>query len=266
METYSPVIRVIMDAIRKSSRGLVRDFGEVENLQVSRKGAKDFVTSADLRAESAIIKELQKARPSYSILSEEAGYIKGDDKEYCWIIDPLDGTNNFMHGFGFFCTTVALEKTLANGKKEIVAAVTEAPILRETFWAEKGRGAWMETAEKSGATRLKVSARTKLSDSLLAIGSFNSDVQGDGSILGEFVANRCNGSTALGLAYTAAGKFDCFIHNGAKPWDIAAGVLLVLEAKGAVSDIKGGQKMFETNGVIAANSDIHSLFLKKMSK
>lgn len=264
MHTYPPVIKIMLDASRKAARGLVRDFGEVENLQVSKKGAKDFVTSADLRAESVIIRELQKARPGYSILSEEAGYIKGDDEEYCWIIDPLDGTNNFIHAYGFFCINIALEKTLYNGKKEIVAALTEAPILKEIFWAEKGSGAWLETAEVSGAARLRVSARTKTSESLLAIGSFNSDIKNNPAFLNNFMATRCTGSTALALAYTAAGKFDCFIHNGAKPWDIASGVLLINEAKGAVSDISGRQKMFEDNSIFAANSDLHPQVLKKI--
>ena len=266
MERYSPVIKVMLDSVRKSSRGLVRDFGEIENLQVSRKGPKDFVSSADLRAEKIIIRELQKARPGYSILSEETGLIKGDDKEYRWIIDPLDGTMNFLHGFSFFCSTIALEKTLPNGKTEIIAAVTEAPILRETFWAEKGAGAWLETAEIINSTRLRVGARTKMSDSLLIIGSYSNDIKAGSQLTTSVAAMRCVGSTALALAYTAAGRFDSFVHEGCCPWDIAAGILLMKEATGHVSDSKGKQKMFENKSIVATNCDLHPLVLKKMSK
>jgi myo-inositol-1(or 4)-monophosphatase len=265
MEVYPATIKIMMDAVRKSSRGLVRDFYEIENLQVSKKGPKDFVTSADLKAESILIRELQKARPEYSILSEEAGFINGQDDEFCWIIDPLDGTNNFMHGFAFFCINIALEKKLPNGKKEIIAAVTHSPILKETFWATKAGGAWFESAEISGATRLRVSSRVKLSESLLAIGTFGGDLKENALLASEFKAIRCTGSTALALAYTAAGKFDCFIHNGAKSWDIAAGVLLISEARGCVSDTKGKKKMFETQSIIATNGDIEHLVLKKLS-
>ncbi|MDA0782573.1 MAG: inositol monophosphatase family protein [Rickettsiales bacterium] len=264
METYPAVVKIMMDAIRKASRRVVRDFYEVENLQVSKKGARDFVTSADLKAESILIAELQKAREGYSILSEEVGFIKGSDEEYCWIIDPIDGTNNFMHGFPYFCITIGLEKKLPNGQREIIAGVTEAPILKETFWAAKGLGAWLETADTNGSTRLRVSSRTKLSESLLSVGSFSTDIKENSDITQEFMATRCIGSTALAIAYTAAGKFDCFIHNGAKPWDIAAGVLLISEAKGVVCDINGKKKMFENNSIIASNADIEPLLMKKL--
>jgi myo-inositol-1(or 4)-monophosphatase len=265
MEQYSPIINVMMMAIRKSSRGLVRDFGEVENLQVSRKGPKDFVSEADMRAEKTLIKELQKARPEYAILSEESGLIAGTDAEYRWIIDPLDGTTNFLHGLAYFCTTVALERKHPNGKREIIAAVTEAPILKETFWAEKGNGAWLESGEVNGASRLRVGARTRLVDSLLGVGSLNTDMKNIANLTVEVAATRCLGSTALALAYMAAGRLDCFIQNGCYPWDIAAGVLFVSEAGGYCSDLRGQNKMFETKTIIAANSDLSPLLLKKVS-
>jgi myo-inositol-1(or 4)-monophosphatase len=258
-------MNVMLGAVRKASRGLARDFGEVENLQVSRKGPKDFVSAADFKAEKTLIKELQKAHPDYPILTEESGLIEGENKEYRWIIDPLDGTNNFLHGFSFFCTTIALEKKYPNGKREIIAAVTDSPILKETFWAEKGQGAWLESGDISGSQRLRVGARNKISDSLLAIGSFAADAKRASAIANEAVATRCLGSTALALAYVAAGRIDCFVQEGAYPWDIAAGVLLMSEAGGYVSDLQGGKKMFESKTIIASNSDLNSLIVKKIA-
>ncbi len=252
----------MLKAARNASKKLVRDFGEVENLQVSQKGPKDFVSAADLRAEEGLIFELKKARSSYSILSEEAGLIEGDDAEHRWIIDPLDGTTNFLHGVSTFCTTLALEKTLPNGKKEIIAAVTESPILKETFWAEKGAGAWYETADRAGVFKLRVGGRKKLIDSLLCVGSFLNDFQHLKDLPSQVCATRCIGSTALALAYVAAGRFDCFVQKGAQPWDLAAGLLLVKEAGGTVSDLQGSEKMFSDKSVVAANENLHHLILK----
>jgi myo-inositol-1(or 4)-monophosphatase len=266
MKQYSPIINVMLMAARKSSRGLVRDFGEIENLQVSRKGPKDFVSEADFRAEKILIRELQKAHPDYAILSEESGLIEGSNPEYRWIIDPLDGTTNFLHGFAYFCTTIALERKLANGKREIIAAVTESPILKETFWAEKGQGSWLESAELGGAMRLRVGARSRISDALFGVGSLSTDIKYAGGIASEVAATRCMGSTALALAYVAAGRLDCFVHNGSFPWDIAAGVLLINEAGGSVSDLQGQNKMFETKSIMASNSDLNPLLLKKISE
>jgi myo-inositol-1(or 4)-monophosphatase len=263
-EQYSPNIRVMLDAVRKASRGLIRDFGELENLQVSKKGPKDFVSSADLRAEETLIRELKKARPDYSILSEESGYIKGETEEYCWIIDPLDGTTNFLHSYSFFCTTIALQKTQYNGKKEIIAAVTAAPILKEIFWAEKGFGVWLESSEQTGSFKLRVSARDKINESLLAIGSYIRDSHDE--LTASVAATRCTGSTALALAYTAAGRFDSFIQNDCYAWDMAAGILFINEAKGAVSDFGGKQDMFASSSIIASNADLHPLILKKIAK
>ncbi|MCE3232942.1 MAG: extragenic suppressor protein SuhB [Rickettsiaceae bacterium] len=266
MKQHSPIITIMLEAVRKSSRGLVRDFGEVENLQVSRKGPGDFVSAADFRSEKILIRELQKAYSEYSILSEESGLIEGTDNEYRWIMDPLDGTTNFLHGLSYFCTTIALEKKYPNGRREIIAAVTESPILQETFWAEKGKGAWLESGHVNGSMRLRVGARTKISEALLAIGSFSTDIKSVSKVSGEAVATRCLGSTALALAYVAAGRLDCFVHSGGYPWDIAAGVLLMTEAGGYVSDFRGTNKMFETRTIVASNSDLNPLLIKKISE
>lgn len=265
MQQYSPYIKVMLDATRKASRGLARDFGEVENLQVSKKGPKDFVSSADMKAEKTIIYELQKARPEYSILSEEAGAMKGTDADHCWITDPLDGTMNFLHGVSLFCTTIALQKTI-NGKKEIIAAVVESPITKEIFWAEKGKGAWLETGEVSAGIRLRVGARTRLPESLLGVGSVQKDVPAIGALVGQVQGVRCLGSTVLGLAYVAAGRLDGFVHSSCYPWDMAAGILLVREAGGYVSDIKGKDAMFETQTIVATNADLQPLILREMKK
>ncbi len=262
MPQHSPTITVILKALSKTSKILARDFGEIENLQVSRKGPKDFVTASDMKVEKILIEELMKARPKYGILAEESGEIKGEDGEFRWIIDPIDGTTNFMHGCPIFCTAVALEQKLPSGKKEIIACVTEAPAMGETFWAEKGNGAWLENQGRSGAARLRVAKRTKIEDSLLCVGSFASDLNQGKNIETKFSAVRCIGSTALGLAYAASGRVDCFLQNGPKAWDIAGGILLVREAGGYVSDINGQQQIFETKTILAANDDLHNLVMK----
>lgn len=259
---YSPLITVMMKAARNASRKLVRDFGEVENLQVSRKGPKDFVTAADLKAEEGIIYELKKARPTYSILSEESGYTEGSEPEYCWIIDPLDGTTNFMHGVSVFCTTIALQKTLPNGKKEIIAALTESPITKELFWAEKGCGAWYESADRAGVFKLKVGGRKNIADALLGVSSFSKEIDYTSNLIEKVCATRCIGSTALSLAYVAAGRFDGFVKRIVNPWDMAAGLLLVKEAGGTVTDWHGRDDMLKDKSIIVANEDLHSVILK----
>jgi len=257
MTQYSSNITVMLKAARCASRKLIRDFGEVENLQVSRKGPKDFVTAADLRAEKEIVNSLQYARPEYPILAEESGLIAGSDKRFRWLVDPLDGTTNFMHGMPMFSITIALEEILPNGKSEIVAAVTDSPIYKETFWAEKGNGAWLESGDRNGSQRLRVSNRKKLIDSLLCVGSISKDLS-DNNLVAEFSAVRCIGSTALGLAYTAAGRFDCFLQKSAQAWDYGAGILLVKEAGGTVTDINGKDKMLQDKSIIATNEELHA--------
>lgn len=264
MSQYSPIINTLLKITSIVSSSLIRDFGEVENLQVSRKGAGGFVSTADLKAEKIIIKELQRAYPDYSILSEEVGFIKGSDPEYRWIVDPLDGTTNFLHGFPLFCTTIALERTLPNRKTEIIAAVTRCPATGETFWAEKGSGAWLERDDRSGGERLRIAARTKLNTALLAIGSCKNDTEIIQKLTYDVAAIRSLGATALGLAYVAAGRMDCFVQSNVETWDMAAGVLLISEAGGYVSDMKDKKDMFKSRSIVAANDDIHREIFKKL--
>lgn len=268
---YSPTISIMIKAARKAARGLIRDFGEVEKLQVSRKGPANFVSSADLRAEQTLITELQTARPAYNLLLEEKGEIKGTDATYRFIVDPLDGTTNFLHGIPYFCISLALEKTLPTGKKEIVAAVIDAPALRETYWAEKGAGAWVEASGDThlNQSRLRVSARKSLEESLLLTGGL--EVGGHPqqkqilTLMHSGAVMRCLGSSALSLAYVAAGRADIYTQSGECIWDIAAGALLVQEAGGIVTEPTGGDKFFESGTVLAANMSLHKQTLLKFS-
>lgn len=261
---YSPTITVMMKAIRRATRSMIRDFGELEQLQVSRKGTNDFVTAADLKAEKIIIEELQKARPKYGILSEERPEIKGEDESFRWIIDPLDGTINFMHGNACFCSTVALEKTNPNGTREIIACVTESPVLNETYWAEKGAGAWVEN-NNNRSRRLRVSVRKKFHDALFCVGALKRDIETAQKLVNlEASGVRNIGSTALALAYTAAGNFDAFAQSSAKYWDIAAGILLVKEAGGIATNFQDKHNFPETSSIIAAGDDIHRALIKAL--
>lgn len=257
-------MNVMMKAAHKAERSLVRDFGEVEQLQVSRKGPSDFVSAADIRAEQTIIEVLQQARPDYAMLVEEAGEIEGKpDTFYRWIVDPLDGTTNFLHGLPYWCIVIALEKNIDN-KSEIVASLVHVPILGETFWAEKGAGAYVQT--RSGQNiRLRVSTRKRVDDVLLATGTITGGVQSHRerirSLSSNVVGVRSLGAAALELAYTAAGRYDAFIHEGLKPWDLAAGILLVQEAGGKVTDLDHKLFMLRDGNIIAGNEVLHSKLL-----
>ncbi|MCD6034342.1 MAG: inositol monophosphatase [Rickettsiales bacterium] len=255
MPNYSPIITVMLKAAHKAARGLVRDFGEVENLQVSRKGPKDFVSEADLRAEQTLVEDLQFARPGYSFLVEESGEIPGDNKEYRWIIDPLDGTMNFLHGIPQFATAIALEKKDASGKSEIIAAVAHAPILKETYWAEKGKGAFV--TNERGEERLRVANRRTLDNSLLATGSFHPERPLIVTLAPHMSGIRASGSSVLDLAYTAAGRYDVFAHKNAYAWDYATGILLVREAGGMVTDFSNQYGMLEKREILASNDALH---------
>lgn len=272
MQIYSPTITVMLKAARKAARGLMKDFGEVEHLQVSRKGPADFVSQADKRAEEVIISELQQARPGYSILAEESGLTKGDDPDHRWIIDPLDGTTNFLHGMPFFCIAIALEKQVYVGKKEIVAAVVEAPALKETYWAERGAGAWLERSDgaRNAGGRLRVASRKNMEDALVAVGcaQFGGKDQHQmvDSLKGKVAGIRAMGAGVLELAYVAAGRSDIYFQHGEKPWDIAAGALLVREAGGYITDFKGKDNtLLEKGDVLAANDKLHGVFLKQFA-
>lgn len=259
----SPIIRIMEDAVLKTGRSLTRDFGEVEKLQVSRKGPGDFVTSADRRAEKILVQELQKVRPDYGFLVEESGEIAGADKEYRWIADPLDGTTNFMHGIPHFCTSLALEKTQPNGKKEIVAAVIFAPVLNELYWAEKGVGAYMNNE------RIAVSSRRNLEDALLGAYFWCNGGDRTEADITAFTSLKSNvrilGAAALELAYVAAGKLDGFWNDRLNPWDMAAGILLIQEARGMVTEINGSNRMLENSNILATNGELHDTIRKAIA-
>ncbi|MFN3857240.1 MAG: inositol monophosphatase family protein [Caulobacter sp.] len=262
MPATSALINVMVEAVRKTARGLSRDFGEVAELQVSRKGsASDFVTAADLKAEQTLFELLSKARPGYSFLGEERGLIEGTDKTHTWIVDPLDGTTNFIHAIPHFAINVALQR-----EGQVVAAVTYNPITTDLFWAEKGKGAWL-----GDQRRLRVAARNRLDDTLLATGIPFLGKPGHAQFLKELhqisqrVAGvRRYGSAALDLAWVAAGRYDGFWERGLKSWDVAAGLLLVTEAGGKVSDLEGGDNTLDGGTILAANLDLHPLILEKL--
>lgn len=230
----SPIMNVMLRAVEKASKSLIRDFGEVEQLQVSVKGPGDFVSAADKRSEKILFEELQKARPDFSFLMEEGGEVKGADSEYRWIIDPLDGTTNFLHGIPHWCINLALEK---NG--EIVAALTYDPIKDESFRAEKGSGAFMRNK------RLRVSGRRDLNIAVIGGGGpllSRAMAQSDfmrqlKAVLCQTAGFRRSGSAALDLAYVAAGRLDAYWETGLNPWDVAAGALIVREAGGFVGTL-----------------------------
>ena len=258
MPRTSPVVNVMQQAVRKASRRLVRDFGEVENLQVSRKGPGDFVTTADVRTDEKLREALQQARPSFGILSEEGEEIVGEDKTRRWIIDPIDGTANFMHGIPMFSISIALEEA-----GEVTAGLVYAPIPDEMFWAEKGQGAFLNDR------RLRVASRRHMGDAVIGTGiphlgrpdnpGYLAEL---GAVMAECAGIRRMGSAALDLAYVAAGRFDGFWETGLAPWDIAAGLLLAREAGAMVSRTDGGADPLYAGDVLAANEAIHGRMLR----
>ena len=259
MVSHSGPLTVMERAARKAAPRLRRDFGEVEHLQVSRKGPADFVSMADKRAEQTLVEELQKARPDWGFLLEEGGEIAGDPGKPRWIIDPLDGTTNFLHGIPHFAISIAVEEPMANGKREITTGIVYQPITDESYWAEKNRGAWKQDQ------RLRVSARRDLADSLIATGIpflGHGDMAQWARIFGvvapAVAGIRRFGSAALDLAHVASGRYDGFWESGLHPWDVAAGILLVREAGGFVTDFRGGDQPIERREMIAGNDAIHS--------
>ncbi|WP_066804800.1 inositol monophosphatase family protein [Sphingomonas asaccharolytica] len=259
MPSHSGIFTVIERAARKAAPRLRRDFNEVQHLQVSRKGPADFVSMADKRAEETLVEELRRARPDWSILAEEGGEIAGDPNKPRFIIDPLDGTTNFLHGIPHFAISIAVEEPMANGKREITTALVYQPLTDESFWAEKGKGAWLQDA------RLRVSSRRDLPDALIATGipflghgNFAQWSRIFGAVAPEVAGIRRLGSAALDLSWVAAGRFDGFWESDLQPWDVAAGVLLVKEAGGFVTDFRGGDRTMERNEFLAANDVLHS--------
>lgn len=253
MALKSADINVMEAAARKAARGLLRDFGEAEVLQVSKKGPADFVSAADLRAEEVLRRELGRARPDFAMLMEEGGAAAGADARRRWIVDPLDGTSNFLHGVPHFAISIALEED-----EEIIAGVVYEPTRDELFWAERGRGAWLNDR------RLRVSGRTRLAEALIATGiPFKGLPQHErflrtlAAVMVEVAGIRRFGSAALDLAYVAAGRYDGFWEFGLNPWDVAAGMLLVREAGGFVTDMGGRSYRLGAPEVIAASDGLH---------
>ena len=251
MAVRSPVINVMTAAALKAARGLIRDFGEVEQLQVSIKGPADFVSTADLKADRTLRAELSRARPGYGMVTEESEPTPGDGR-HRWIVDPLDGTMNFLHGIPHFAISIGLERD-----GEIIAGVVYEPTRDELYWAEKGVGAYLNDR------RLRVSARRQMSEAVIAYGLKPSDRENPhhaavaAAIRENAAGVRRFGAAALDLAYVAAGRLEAFWEFGLSPWDIAAGILLVREAGGYVSDLSGGQTMLTSGDILAANDHLH---------
>lgn len=261
MAAISGLIRVIERAARKAGQRLRRDFGEIEHLQVSRKGPADFVSKADMAAERTLWDELRAARPDWGFLMEEGGEIPGEDGKPRFIIDPLDGTSNFLHGIPHFAISIAVQEPKLDGSGwgEVTAGLVYQPVTDESFWAEKSRGAWLQDR------RLRVSARRNLDESLIATGipfSGRGDMGEWTRIYHELAPRvagiRRFGSAALDLAWVAAGRYDGFWESDLSPWDSAAGCLLVREAGGFVSDYRGRSLPICDKTVLAGNDNLHS--------
>jgi myo-inositol-1(or 4)-monophosphatase len=254
----SAILNVMVEAAFKAARGLTRDFGEVENLQVSLKGPGDFVSAADKQAEKTIASLLRKARPGYAMLLEEGGAIRGEDIQHRWIVDPLDGTTNFLHSNPLFCISIALES-----QGVIVAGVIYNPITDELFTAERGQGAYLNDR------RLRVSGRRDMINCLISTGiphpgrkNHAEFITQQSNVMIQSGGVRALGTAALSLAYVAAGRYDGYWEAGLSPWDIAAGLLMVREAGGYVTDFDNNDKMFATGDIVAGNDSVHGQLLK----
>jgi myo-inositol-1(or 4)-monophosphatase len=254
MKLSSANINVLVKACRKASKTLIRDFGEIENLQVSLKGPGDFVTASDIKVEKILIDELQKARPNYSILSEEVGEINNDES-FKWIIDPIDGTANFLHGIPHFAISIGLEH-----EGEIICGIVYDPIKDEMFVAEKGNGAYLNNK------KIRVSSRSQLKDCIIFTGGPKKEAKNRDLALKEYnnfsskvlLPIRKLGSASLDMAYVAAGRCDGFWQRNLNYWDIAAGIILVKESGGFVTDFLGENKYKENKTILVTNSKINN--------
>ena len=262
-QRLSPHMSVMQSAAQKAAKRLLRDFSEVENLQVSIKGPSDFVSQADLRSEQTLREELARARPGYGFLMEESGASGGENWTWRWVVDPLDGTTNFLHGMPHWSISIGLQRRLQDGNVEVAAGMIYNPVNNEMFWAEKGGGAWLNDR------RLRVSARRDVEQAVFATGiPFGvSDARQrmafarTMSVMMPQVAGiRRFGSASLDLAWTAAGRFDGYWEIGVKAWDVCAGVLIVREAGGFATDPDGREaQAFEVvSDVVAGNAHLHA--------
>jgi myo-inositol-1(or 4)-monophosphatase len=255
---HSALLNVMIAAARKAGRALKRDFGEIEKLQVSLKGPGNFVSAADRRAEETLYTELSKARPGYGFIGEEGGAREGADKTHRWIVDPLDGTTNFLHGIPQFGISIALERD-----GQVVAGVVYNPAIEEMFIAERGKGAFLNEQ------RIRVASRKRLTESVIACGLPHHGRPGiplsrkeTGAMQEEVAGLRRFGAAALDLAWVAAGRIDGYWERDIKPWDMAAGLILVREAGGYVSDCDGSDDMVTKGQVVAGNETIQKEILR----
>ena len=262
MRLNSPQINLIIKTCMKASRSLIRDFGEIENLQVSTKGPGDFVTSADKRTEKILIEEIQKAHPEHGIITEETGIINKSNVEKKWIIDPIDGTMNFLNGIPQFAISIAYEE-----KGEIICGVIFNPILNEMFVAEKGNGAYLNNS------RIRVSNKKKIKDALLVTGGPKGNSKIKNKIFSEYinVSNNVSnvrkfGSAALDMAYVSCGRFDGYWQRELNYWDIAAGIIILKEAGGLINFFEDDRNNPLKKNIIASNSNIHNELLDLISK
>jgi myo-inositol-1(or 4)-monophosphatase len=263
-QRLSPHMTVMQNAAQKAAKRMLRDFNEVEQLQVSVKGPSDFVSQADLRAEATLKEELNKARPGYAFLMEESGADGGANWTWRWVVDPIDGTTNFLHGIPHWAISVALQRRLQDGSIEIAAGLIYSPAADEMFWAERGGGAFLNER------RLRVSARRELKDALFATGIPFAAVSTRnrlafartlGALMPATAGVRRFGSAALDLAWVAAGRYDGYWELGLKPWDVAAGALIVREAGGIVSAPDGAEFIVSDgpdNDIVAGNAHLHA--------
>ena len=258
----SALMNVMVGAALKAGKSLSRDFGEVQNLQVSVKGPGDYVSLADRRSEEILVNELRRARPDFSFLTEETGIIEGTDTQHRWIIDPLDGTTNFLHGIPMFAISIALER-----QGQMVAGVIYNPAMDELYTAERGGGAFLNDR------RLRVAGRKVLTDCVIGTGVPHLGRPQHGgflvelrNVMGEVAGVRRLGSPSLDLAYVAAGRFDGFWETAIRVWDIAAGIVLIREAGGFASDRDGRQDNLDGASIVAGNELIHRALLKQLQK
>lgn len=258
----SALLNVMVDAVRRTGRALARDFNEVEHLQVSVKGPGDFVSAADRRAEKTLRELLEKARPGYGFLMEESGVVEGTDKTHRWLIDPLDGTTNFLHGIPHFCISLALER-----EGVLIAGVIHNPVTNELYVAERGKGAFLDDR------RLRVAVRNEISQAVIGTGiphigrgDHGGYVKELSLVMSRAAGVRRMGAAALDLAYVAAGRFDAFWEHGLSPWDIAAGIVLVREAGGFVTDLDGRDGMIASGDLVAGNEAMHRATLELINK